>query len=112
MLPAAVSGDHPPEVAAARFAWEEGVRRLREPGRHDPARARVVDAVQRELRRRVGTDFALADLARVYADSASWYLDLAAQAAPGSPEAWDPQVALDGAFGLYMRRARDVRDLG
>jgi hypothetical protein len=99
-------------VAAARFAWEEGVRRLREPDAHGPARARVVDAVQRELRRRVGTDFSLADLARAYAESASWYLDLAAQVAPTTPEAWDPQVALDGAFGLYMRRARDVRDPG
>jgi hypothetical protein len=104
-----VSSAGPSEVAAARFAWEEGVRRLRAPDPHAAARTRVADAVQRELRRRVGTDFALADLVRAYAEAGSWYLDLASQVAPSTPEAWDPQVALDGAFGLYMLRARDAR---
>lgn len=104
-----MSAAGPSEVAAARFAWEEGLRRLCAPDPHAAARIRVADAVQRELRRRVGTDFALADLARAYADSVGWYLDLASQVAPAIPEAWDPQVALDGAFGLYMSRARDAR---
>ena len=58
----------------------------------------------------MGTDFALADLAAAYAEAPSWYLDLASGVAPGAPEVWDPQVALDGAFGLYMRRARDARE--
>jgi len=97
-----------PAVAAAAFAWEEGRERLAEPDRLRPLRLRIAAAVQEELRRRVGTAFTLAELARVYEDASSWYLDLAARIAPRQPEAWDPAVALDGAFGQHMRRATDA----
>jgi hypothetical protein len=97
-----------PAVAAAAFSWEEGRARLAEPNRLRPLRLRIADAVHEELRRRVGTTFTLAELARVYEDASSWYLDLAARIAPRQPEAWDPAVALDGAFGHHMRRAMDA----
>ena len=96
------------EVTAARFAWEEGLARLREPGAMSPARTRVVAAVHDELRRRVGGTFRLADLARAYRDASGWFLELAPRLAPRSPEVWDPSVTLDGAFGLFMRRAQDA----
>jgi len=97
-----------PAVAAAAFAWEDGRERLAEPHPLRPLRLRIADAVQEELRRRVGTAFTLAELARVYEDASTWYLELAARLAPRQPEAWDPAVALDGAFGLHMRRATDA----
>jgi hypothetical protein len=97
------------EVAVARFAWEEGLERLDRPGPGRGARELVVAAVHDELRRRLGASFTLADLARVWAGAPAWFPDLAARAAPRTPEAWDPAVTLDGAFGRFMRRAADVR---
>jgi len=67
-----------------------------------------VEAVEDELRRRVGATFTLAQLAQAWAGAPAWYPDLAARVAPRAPEAWDPQGALDGAFGRYMRRAVDA----
>ena len=97
-----------PKVAAARFAWEEGRARLESPDPLLPTRRRIGEAVHQELRRRVGAVFTLAELARVYEDASSWYLELAQAVAPREPAAWDPAVALDGAFGRYMRRAADA----
>ncbi len=100
-----------PAVAAARFSWDEGLRRLGEPAPPTVARARhrVIGAVTDELRRRVGRTFTLADLARAYDGAQSWYLDLAARTAPREPAAWDPAVALDAAFAAYSRQASDAR---
>lgn len=100
-----------PAVETARFAWEEGAARLAEPERPALARARrlVVTVVHDELRRRVGATFTLAQLARVYEDAPSWYLDLAARTAPREPDAWEPAVTLDAAFALYARGASDAR---
>lgn len=97
-----------PAVATALFAWEEGLRRLEAGGPGAAARERIVRAVIDELRRRVGLSFRLADLARAYEGASDWYLDLAARVAPRDRDAWDPAVALDGAFGRYMRQAGDV----
>lgn len=100
-----------PEVAAARFQWEEGLARLSEPAPPAVARARrrIMAAVQDELRRRVGLTFTMADLARVYDGAPSWYLDLAARIAPREPDAWDPAVTLDASFATQMRQAIDAR---
>jgi hypothetical protein len=98
-----------PAVVSAMADWEDGVRRLREPGPLRGPREVVAGAVQDELRRRVGVTFTLADLARAYASASDWYLDLARRVAPLAPGAWDPAVALDGAFGDYARHASDGR---
>jgi hypothetical protein len=100
-----------PEVASARFSWEEGLARMSEPAPAAVARARrrIVAAVHDELRRRVGVTFTLAELAAAYLGAPSWYLELAQRVAPRHPEAWDPAVTLDGAFGIYMRQATDAR---
>jgi hypothetical protein len=97
-----------PELAACRFAWEDGLRRLAEPGPLRGPRRAIAEAVGEELRRRLGMTFTLAELARVYRDASDWYLQLAADAAPTRPDAWDPAAGLDGGFGLFMRQATDA----
>ena len=97
-----------PGLESALLAWREGARRLAEPGPLRPALRSVAEAVEVELRRRVGVTFTLADLLREYRRASTWYLELAARVAPTSPEAWDEAVVLDGAFGRYMRRATDA----
>jgi hypothetical protein len=96
------------EVAACRFAWEDGVRRLGEPGPLRPVRRAIAQAVTAELRRRLGMTFTVAQLADAYRDASDWYLQLASETAPERPDAWDPAVALDGGFGLFMRQAADA----
>jgi len=98
-----------PAVEAARFAWERGRERLDAAGPERAAREAVARAVHDELRRRVGSVFTMGDLARAWAAAPSWFPDVAAQAAPKAPEAWNPEVTLDGAFGRYMREAKDRR---
>ncbi len=95
-------------VAAARFQWDEGLRRLSE-ATLDAQRRGVIDAVRVELRRRLGQTFTMGELADVYGGSGGWYLDLAARTAPKHPESWDPAVALDAAFALHARGASDAR---
>jgi hypothetical protein len=97
------------DLAACRYAWEDGLRRLAEPGPFRGARRVIAEAVGQELRRRLGMTFTLAELARVYREASDWYLQLAADAVPGRPEAWDPAAGLDGGFGLFMRQAIDAR---
>lgn len=96
-------------LASARHAWEDGLRALEPLLGTQAARARIVQAVHDELRRRVGVTFRLIDLARAYDDASAWYLPLAQDIAPRDPDLWDPAVTLDGAFGLYQRHAVDVR---
>jgi len=98
-----------PEVQSAVFSWEEGLRRV-EATRGPVRRATldIVGAVHDELRRLLGGSFTLMELARVYERASDWYLPLARRVAPRQPDAWDPAVALDGAFAIYMRRASDA----
>jgi hypothetical protein len=100
-----------PAVETASFSWDEGLARLEEPvpPAVAAARRRIIAAVEDELRRRLGATFSLADLARVYEGAASWYLDLASRVAPRAPEAWDPAITLDAAFGVHRRHATDAR---
>lgn len=95
------------DLTLAVLAWEAGRRRLEGPPSADEATWRVVEAVEGELRRRVGKTFRMADLAEAYAGSRSLFLALAADVAPRSPDAWRVDVGLDGAFGRYGRQAVD-----
>lgn len=100
-----------PQLASARFSWDEGLARIAQPA--PPAvvtgRRRIVAAVHDELRRRLGMTFTMVELARVYEAAPGWYLDLAARIAPKVPDAWDPAVTLDAAFAWYARGASDAR---
>ena len=96
-------------LATARFSWEEGARRLAEPGPYAAQRRMVADAVREELRRRVGLSFTLSELAEEWDRAQTWFLDVASKVAPRTPDAWDPAAALDGAFAVHARLAKDIR---
>jgi hypothetical protein len=99
-----------PDVENAVFQWEEGYRRL-EQARSEPplyrALGRTVMAVQEELRKRLGSRFSVSELAALYREGTDWTLDLAMRARPEDLSRWDPNVAADAAFYLYMRQAVD-----
>jgi hypothetical protein len=91
----------------ALFQWEEGYRRFEEtrddPGRHRQA-WRVVNAIEDELRRRIGPTFTALELAQLYARGTEWAQEVAAGFL--APEL-DPQQLADAAFWRYLRGARD-----
>ena len=98
----------PPTMVGPLLEWHAGEKRLDQPGPARDARLRVVAAVDDELRRRIGATYSLADLVRVYGDSAGWFLEVAERAAPGTPEAWDSSATLDAAFARWARGASDA----
>ena len=93
-----------------RQEWEEGHRRFEAEAR-DPARAGALlaelELVTAELRRRIGQNFTIAELARVYEDADRWGRDAVARANPAP--GWPRRLALveDAAFHLYSRGAVD-----
>jgi hypothetical protein len=89
--------------------WREGQRRLAQADPAvRPALERVTDAVVDELRRRVGGTFTTEELARYYGEAGTdWIFDLAVQASPGTPEAWDLTTVAGAAFARYVREASD-----
>ena len=101
-------------VAAARFQWEEGRRRLASEG-DDLARLRqlevLVEAVVDELQRRVGQTFTLRDLANVYGGAEDWVREVILKAMPTNARAGIRDTALvqDAAFAHYAQGARDYR---
>jgi hypothetical protein len=94
-----------------RRDWFEGERRLAAARRRDPARAavydRVIAALRRDLRRRMGQTFSLRDLATVYASSARWARDIAQLTAPDAAYAHDLAVTADAVFAEAARAASD-----
>lgn len=97
----------PFDVAA--FQWREGERLLRQapPDRQRILHA-VVDRVIAELRRRLGGPFSTDELASLYtSEGTGWATDVAARTAPEDPWAWDPRIAADAAFAIYLREAVD-----
>ena len=107
-------GSRDVRVANARLQWDEGLRRF-DAARGDGARYRalatLVEAVQDELRRRVGQTFSLADLADAYEGSEDWVRDVVVEAAADRSPAGlrDSALVGDTAFGMYARGATDYR---
>ena len=86
----------------ALYQWEEGERRLREaPEPHRAALDRAVGAVLDELRRRLGSTFAVDELATFYGEGTDWAVELAARHAPMGEGA----EVVDAAFARYAREA-------
>ncbi|MEI2703020.1 MAG: hypothetical protein V9E83_11540 [Baekduia sp.] len=91
-----------------RQQWQAGERLLAAgPPEHRAALTRVTDAIVSELRRRLGGPFTVTELAQLYDEGTAWCTDLAFTIAPGLPEAWDPRITADAAFGRYARGASD-----
>ncbi|MCB0882395.1 MAG: hypothetical protein KDC33_09310 [Thermoleophilia bacterium] len=101
-------------TASAGFQWDDGLRRLadRAGDRHAPWRERVIAACEEELRRRLGMAFTVRDLAGEYAGASAWFLAVATETAPAHPEAWEPSVVMDAAFGRFRRHAADFHGGG
>jgi hypothetical protein len=99
-----------PEVENAVFQWEDGYRKL-QAARSQPdayrALSRAVEAVQQELRKRLGSKFSVSELASLYRQGTDWSLDVALGSAPADAPAVDAGTAADAAFYLYMREATD-----
>lgn len=88
--------------------WQEGTRRLNEaPKDRLRTYVRVTEAVYEELRRRLGSVFVIDELVDLYEEGTAWAEELAMQAAPGDPWAWEPRIVVDAAFGRYVREASD-----
>ena len=97
-------------VDNARQEWEDSHRRLEAEARDRAQYERLleqVDAVNAELRRRIGQTFTLAELARAYDDADRWARE--AVAATDPPPWWPRTLALveGAAFHLYARGAVD-----
>jgi hypothetical protein len=86
--------------------WLAGLRRLDEAyPEQQPTLERVTREIQNELRRRLGGQFTLDELAELYDEGTGWATDLAVETAPEEPFAWDARIVADAAFGRYMRAA-------
>jgi hypothetical protein len=96
-------------VQLAREDWRAGERFV-ERVLADPRRAPVVRSVmlelERELRRRLGQTYTLADLVRVYQDADRWGRAAAQRAAPEVGWVQDSAFA-DAACARAARNARD-----
>jgi hypothetical protein len=68
---------------------------------------RVTQAIEAELRRRLGGAFTSAELAELYDQGTDWATDLAVSVAPDDPYAWDARTVADAAFARYLRGATD-----
>jgi hypothetical protein len=87
--------------------WQDGARRLEAaPAGQRAALERVGERIYHELRRRLGGSFSARELVDLYEAGTGWCLQLAANAAPEEPWAWDAWVA-DAAFHRYLREAHD-----
>jgi hypothetical protein len=92
----------------AIYQWQQGERRLKDaPPERRLVLERVVDALVRELRRRLGGRFSSQELVQLYGSSSGWCLQLAMRTAPEDPWAWEAGIVVDAAFARYLREAAD-----
>ena len=99
-------------VELARQEWEEGYHRLGVDAGDPRRQARLleqVEVVTEELRRRVGSTFTMAELAAAYRGAESWAPQAIAERSPRPGWARSVSSAVDAAFHLYSRGARDYR---
>ena len=88
--------------------WNDGQRRLdAAPADAKPVLERVTRRVEAELRRRLGGPFTTEELVDLYDQGTGWVTDVAYDAAPEHPDAWDVRVVGDAAFARYLREASD-----
>jgi hypothetical protein len=92
----------------ALMQWQDGLRRLDEaPPEERRMLERVSQAIEAELRRRLGGAFTADELADLYEQGTDWAADIAVSVAPEDPYAWDIRTVADAAFGRYLRGASD-----
>jgi hypothetical protein len=90
--------------------WEDGERRL-ERARRDPGRTAalddVVSEIRRELARRLGQTYTLAELLDIYETSGRWSREIALRVAPGAPQLQQLALVADPVFAAAARGASD-----
>jgi hypothetical protein len=97
-----------PDFDNALAQWDEGQRRLADaPDDEQRMLERVTQAIQAELRRRLGGAFTVDELVELYEQGTDWTTDIAVSLAPEDPYAWDVRTVADAAFGRYLRSATD-----
>ncbi|HEY7829775.1 MAG TPA: hypothetical protein VIC06_04335 [Solirubrobacteraceae bacterium] len=97
-----------PGFENAIYQWQQGERRLQgAPAERARILERVTTALVAELRRRLGGRFNSQELVDLYLGSTSWCLQVAMNAAPDEPWAWEAATVVDAAFGRYLREASD-----
>lgn len=89
--------------------WQDGQRRLAEAEPSDRAALeRVTEAIVSELRRRVGGQFSVQELADLYIEQGTdWCFAVAMHVEPSNPAAWDVTTVAGAAFARYAREAGD-----
>jgi hypothetical protein len=97
-------------VDSARRDWEDAYRRLKAEAR-DPLRADVLhdglETVTKELRKRLGSRYTIAELAAVYRGADDWARDAVAESSPGAGWVGTVSIVEGAAFLLYSRGAVD-----
>ena len=100
----------PTNVEVARQQWAEGYRRInqlaRSPGAGEPVFGQV-EALVEELRQRIGSTYTVEELAESYHGADRWAYDTLADRAVAPGWAATATAALDAAYHLYARGARD-----
>ncbi len=75
-----------PDFDNALAQWDEGQRRLADaPEDEQRMLERVTQAIQAELRRRLGGAFTVDELVDLYEQGTDWTTDIAVSVAPGRP---------------------------
>jgi hypothetical protein len=98
------------DLELARQQWADGSRRVESARGDGPRYHRLlgeVDAIVRELRRRVGQTFTLVELAAVYAGADRWAREAIEEADEDERAALEPSTVADAAFHVYARGASD-----
>ena len=100
------------DVELARQHWLDGTRRV-ERAREDQPRYRTlvgsVDLVVAQLRKRVGQNFTLSELAAAYEGADDWARTILDDADPEGPGPSEPGTVADAAFHVYSHGAADYR---
>jgi hypothetical protein len=93
---------------SALAQWQDGLRRLAAaPAEQQRMLERVTQAIEADLRRRLGGRFTVQELADLYDRGTDWAIDVAVAVAPEDAYAWDVRTVADAAFGRYLRQASD-----
>ena len=100
------------DVELARQQWRDGNRRV-EQTRDDRRRyATLVENVELlvdQLRKRVGQNFTLSELAAAYEGADDWARTILDDADPEGPGPSEPGTVADAAFHVYSHGAADYR---
>ncbi len=100
------------DLDLARQHWQDGNRRV-ESARPDRNRyielVGEIELVIAQLRKRVGQNFTLAELATAYDGADDWVRELLDAIDPDGPVPTEPGTVADAAFHAYARSAVDYR---